>query len=264
MNQKRIKGDENSLLIAWGFDIPGQGEGPLPAKLNSFWQASQGNGHDSLSPLVSVSSTRNSSDDSKLFDSPSIIALNRADIRLPVFYGKRYRVVQGYDDNDKDASHNSNGAFCLDITLDEGQAGGTFPAGPVLCPVYNGGSGRAVEYAKGLDPLEKNGLPENYVRIQTAENEFVKYQHFDKDSIPPKIDVGEPYAPEPGIFIIPDNIAPSIDKHYIIGKMGQTIAPKPNNEHVHFGAGSGPLLFGSLRGALSYSMRPLRVSRRKW
>ena len=164
-----------------------------------------------------------------------------------MFYGKRYQVVQGYDS--PGGSHNGGASvFSIDITLDEGQDSGIYPEGPIYCPVFNGGTGKAVEYAKGLDPDPASKIEENFVRIQTAENEFVRYQHFDKSSIPAKIDVGQPIgATKPGVFVIPIDIAPTIDRHYIIGKMGLKAI------HVHTSAGSG-------RDNLSPSGRPFPIA----
>lgn len=92
MNNKRIQGNEPALLIGWGFDNPEQGEQSLPGKLQSFWQSSSGGGQSALAKLVSLSLDRNSATDSELFDNSSLLALNKADIRLPVPYGKVFRV----------------------------------------------------------------------------------------------------------------------------------------------------------------------------
>ena len=42
INQKRINGNENALLIAWCFDTPGQGEEPLLLNLIHFGKRVKG------------------------------------------------------------------------------------------------------------------------------------------------------------------------------------------------------------------------------
>ena len=143
---------------------------------------------------------------------------------------KYFAWSQGYDS--PSGSHNGGtAAFCYDLSM---QGEGPYPDGPGLCPVYVGAIGKVVEYMKGLE-ASSDGMEENYVRIQTEQYEFVKYQHFDGNSIPADFDVGQPYFEGGKLisYVVPASAAPTMAKHDLLGKAGKKA------KHVHISAGSG-------------------------
>jgi Concanavalin A-like lectin/glucanases superfamily len=220
--KRRISGNENDLIALWSFDSPPSGTGP-----SQPWKFSTTPEGSTIPVIVSVSSSRNSQIDSKLFEEPFLVNTHIV-VNLPFKAGEEWHVNYGM--NTELSSHMGDSAFCYDLGIKIGT--GEYPNGTANAPVFCARKGKVIRYLKNdaSAPREKNR-----VTLKISKTRAFGYLHLAKNSLNANITGGNLQdpdgAPNSGdeYFDIPEANAPELDLGAPVGKIG------PNALHLHCG-----------------------------
>jgi hypothetical protein len=210
--KRRLTGNETDLMALWSFDSPpSSGTGT-----SQPWTFSTSPDGKIIPVIVSVSSSRNSGVDSKLFEQPYLVNTHIV-VDLPFKAGEQHKVNQGM--NSAINSHMGSSAFCYDL------------AGAANSPVLIVKKGIVIAYRKDDESAPRE---RNRITLKISKTRAFGYLHLAKNSLNPNISGGtwiDPDVSNTGdeYIAIPEASAPQLDVGDPAGNIG------PNALHLHCG-----------------------------
>jgi Concanavalin A-like lectin/glucanases superfamily len=211
--KRRLTGNETDLMALWSFDSsPSSGTGT-----SQPWTFSTSPDGKVIPVIVSVSGSRNSEVDSKLFEQPYLVNTHIV-VDLPFKAGEEHNVSQGM--NSAINSHMGSSAFCYDL------------CGPAYHPVLIVKKGIVIGYRQDNDSAPREG---NRITLKISKTRAFGYLHLAKNSLNPNVSGGSWTDPD-GVpntgdeyIAIPEASAPQLNVGEPAGKIG------PNALHLHCG-----------------------------